>query len=141
MHSRQELADGFQRLGVAPGDVVMAHASVRAVGEVAGGPDQIHLAISDAAADDGTVMVYVSCPAYYDEVGRGHLTPDQERELLQKLPPFDPLTARSQRDNGTLVELFRTYPGAQVNAHVARFAARGKHAAHLLAAQPWSYAF
>jgi aminoglycoside N3'-acetyltransferase len=35
-------------LGVEPGDIVMLHASVRAVGEVAGGPDQIHLALKDA---------------------------------------------------------------------------------------------
>ena len=38
MHSRSALADGFRRLGVAAGDVVMMHASIRAVGEVAGGP-------------------------------------------------------------------------------------------------------
>jgi aminoglycoside 3-N-acetyltransferase len=36
---RAELADGFRALGVAPGDTVMIHASVRAVGEVAGGLD------------------------------------------------------------------------------------------------------
>src|SRR5918996_5454565 len=105
MHSRRELADGFRRLGVAPGDTVMLHASVRAVGAVAGGPDQIHLALKDALTADGTLMMYASCPAYYDEVGRGHLTPDEERELLEKLPVFDPLTARSDPENGALVEL------------------------------------
>ena len=40
MHSEQ-LANDFRRLGVAASDVVMLHAAVRAVGEVAGGPDQI----------------------------------------------------------------------------------------------------
>jgi aminoglycoside 3-N-acetyltransferase len=141
MHSRQELAEDFRRLGVAAGDTVMLHASIRAVGEVAGGPDQIHLALSDALTADGTLMMYASCPAYYDEVGRGNLTADQEREILDKLPAFDPLTARSQRDNGALVELFRTSPGAIVNAHVARFVVRGKHARDLIASQPWDYAF
>jgi aminoglycoside 3-N-acetyltransferase len=86
-------------------------------------------------------MMYASCPAYYDEVGRGHLSSTQERELLEKLPAFDPLTARSQRDNGALVELFRTFPGSLVNSHVARFVVWGKHAAHLISKQPWSYAF
>jgi aminoglycoside 3-N-acetyltransferase len=141
MYSRQELANGFRRLGIAPGDLVMLHASVRAVGEIAGGPDQIHLALKDALTTDGTLLMYASCPAYYDEVGRGHLTAEQERELLAKLPPFDPLTARSQRENGTLVEFLRTYPGSMVNAHVARFVAWGRHARDLLAAQPWNYAF
>ena len=52
--------------------------------------------------------------------------------LLEKLPPFDPQTARSARDNGALVELLRTYPGSTVNAHVARFVVWGKHADHLI---------
>jgi aminoglycoside 3-N-acetyltransferase len=141
MFSRHELADGFRALGVRGGDTIMAHASVRAVGEVAGGPDQIHLAIKDAVGANGTLMMYASCPQYYDEVGRGNLTPDQEREVLEKLPAFDPLADRAQRDNGTLVEFFRTYPGSKVNAHVARFVASGAQADRLLDGQPWSYAF
>lgn len=140
MYSRSELAAGFRDLGVRPGDTVMLHASVRAVGEVAGGPDQIHLALKDALTPDGTLVMYASCPAYSDEVGRGHLDPRQERELLEKLPPFDPLTARAQRDIGTLVEFLRTYPGSIVNHHVARFVVWGKHASHLIDGQPWDYA-
>lgn len=132
---------GFGRLGIAPGDTLMVHASVRAVGEVAGGPDQIHLALKDALTDQGTLMMYASCPAYVDEIGRGNLTAEQERELLEKLPAFDPMTARSARDNGALVELLRTYPGSSVNHHVARFVVWGRHAAHLISTQPWNYAF
>jgi aminoglycoside 3-N-acetyltransferase len=141
MHSREALASGFRELGIAPGDTVMVHASVRAVGDVAGGPDQIHLALKDALTADGTLIMYASCPAYYDEVGRGHLSQDQERELLEKLPAFDPITARAQRENGALVELLRTYPGSLVNPHVARFVVWGKHAGYLISRQPWSYAF
>jgi aminoglycoside 3-N-acetyltransferase len=141
MYSRRELADAFQRLGVAPGDTVMLHASVRAVGPVAGGPDQIHLALGDALTDAGTLMMYASCPEYYDEIGRGRLSAETERELLEKLPPFDARTARAQRENGALVELFRTSPGTLVNDHVARFVLRGRHADHLIAQQPWDYAF
>jgi aminoglycoside 3-N-acetyltransferase len=141
MHSRQDLANGFRRLGISSGDTLMVHASVRAVGEVAGGPDQIHLALKDAVTADGTLMMYASCPSYYDEVGRGNLRPDQERELVEKLPAFDPFTARAQRDNGVLVEFLRTYPGSVVNPHVARFVVWGKHAGHLISSQPWSYGF
>ena len=141
MYSRQALADGFRRLGLGAGDTVMVHASIRSVGEVAGGPDQIHLALKDVLTDAGTLMMYASCPAYVDEIGRGNLTADEERELLEKLPAFDPLTARSARDNGALVELLRTYPGSSVNHHVARFVVWGKHAAHLISTQPWNYAF
>ena len=64
VHSRAELAHGFRALGVAEGDTVMLHASVRSVGPVAGGPDQIHLALKDALTEDGTLMMYASCSAH-----------------------------------------------------------------------------
>jgi aminoglycoside 3-N-acetyltransferase len=141
MYSRRQLADDFVRLGVIPGDVVMVHASVRAVGEVAGGPDQIHLALKDALTDDGTLMMYASCPDYYDDVGRGHLSPGQEREIIEKLPAFDANTARAARDHGTLVEFLRTSPGSLVNPHVARFVVWGSRAPYLISEQPWDYAY
>lgn len=141
MLSRAGLADEFRQLGVEPGDTVMVHASVRAVGQAAGGPDQIHLALKDVLTAEGTLLMYASCPRYYDEVGRGNLTAEQEQEVLENLPAFDPLTARSSRDNGILVEFLRTYPGARVNRHVARFVVWGKQADHLISRQPWSYAF
>lgn len=141
MHSRVQLANDFRALGVQPGDVIMLHASVRAVGEIAGGPDEIHLALGDALTPEGTLMMYASCPQYVDEIGRGNLTAEQEAELLEKLPAFDARTARAARDNGTLVEFFRTYPGSRVNDHVVRFVARGKHTEHLFREQPWDFAF
>jgi aminoglycoside 3-N-acetyltransferase len=141
MYSIEKLANDFRKLGIAAGDTVMLHASVRAIGEVAGGPDAIHLALKSALTPEGTLMMYASCPRFYDEVGRGNLTMEQERELREKLPAFDPFTARSDRDNGILVEFLRTFPGSHVNHHVARFVCWGKQTEHLLASQPWNYAF
>jgi aminoglycoside 3-N-acetyltransferase len=140
MYSTEELANDFRRLGIRAADTVMLHASVRAVGEVAGGADQIHLALKSVLTPEGTLMMYASCPRYYDELGRGDLTTEQEREIREKLPVFDPLTARSARDNGTLVEFLRTYPGSRVNRHVARFVFWGKQTEHLMSNQPWNYA-
>ncbi len=141
VHSRADLAHDFRRLGVSAGDTVMVHASVRALGPIAGGPDQIHLALKDALTDAGTMMMYASCPEGYDDVGRGHLTPVEERAIVDKQPAFDALTARAARDNGALVELFRTYPGSRVNDHVARFVVWGREAEYLISRQPWDFAF
>jgi aminoglycoside 3-N-acetyltransferase len=141
MHSREQLSSDFRKLGINGGDTIMLHASVRAVGPVAGGPDQIHLALKDALTAEGTLMMYAGCPRYFDEVGRGNLTKEQEKEILEKLPAFDPLTARSARDHGILVEFLRTYPGSRVNRHVARFVVWGKQADYLISHQPWHYAF
>jgi aminoglycoside 3-N-acetyltransferase len=141
MHDRAQLVADLRTLGLAPADTVMVHASVRAVGEIAGGPDEIHLAIKEVIKPTGTLMMYASCPRYVDEIGRGNLSPAQEAELLEKLPAFNPETARSARDNGALVELLRTWPGSRVNHHVVRFVAWGRHAEDLFALQPWDYAF
>ena len=141
MHSRRQLYTDLRALGVAPGSVVMVHASVRAVGEVAGGPDEIHLALKDAVTDAGTLLMYASCPRYVDEVGRGNLSALEEAEVLEKLPAFDAETARASRENGVLVEFLRTYPGSRVNRHVARFVAWGREAEHLFSYQPWDYPF
>jgi aminoglycoside 3-N-acetyltransferase len=141
VYSRQQLATAFQSLGIEPADVVMVHASVSAVGPVAGGPDQVHLALKDALTPAGTLIMYAGCPQYVDEVGRGNLSAAEEAEVLDKLPAFDPATARSARDHGILVEFFRTHPGARVNPHVARFVACGHQADHLFSSQPWDYAY
>lgn len=141
MYSRVALAEDFRRLGVTPGDTVMLHASVRAVGAVAGGPDQIHLALKDALTDAGTLIMYTGCPDHYDDVGRGHLTTEQEREILEKHPAWDAATTRSSRSNGVLVEFLRTFPGSRVNDHVTRFVAWGRRAAYLLSETPWHYAY
>ena len=141
MHTRQSLADDLRSLGVAPGDVVSVHASVRAVGEIAGGPDAIHLALKDALTSDGTIMMYAGCPRYCDEVGRGNLSAEEEAEVLEKMPAFDAETARSDRSNGALVELLRTYPGSRVNQHVTRFVVWGKRGDHLISRTPWDYAY
>lgn len=141
LHSREQLAADFRELGVAAGDTIMLHASVRSVGPVAGGPDTIHLALKDALTDSGTLFMYAGCPQYMDEVGRGDLSAEEEAEILEKMPAFDPLTARSDRSNGALVEMLRTWPDTKVNSHVARFVAWGKNADYLLEPTPWLYPY
>jgi len=119
----------------------MVHASVRSLGPIAGGADQIHLALKDALTAAGTLIMYAGCPDGYDDIGRGILSTAEESALLDKLPAFDSQTARASRENGALVELLRTYPGSLVNDHVARFVVWGARAEYLIAGQPWDYAF
>jgi aminoglycoside 3-N-acetyltransferase len=120
----------------------MLHASLRRIGPVIGGPDEIHLAVSDAIAPGGSAMMVVGCPDGYDDVGRGILTEAQEAELLEHLPPFDPATGRAQRALGALAELFRSAPGTVTSHHAGvRIAARGARAQWLVADQPWDWAF
>jgi aminoglycoside 3-N-acetyltransferase len=141
-HTRDSLAADLRRLGLARGDVVMVHSSVRAVGPVIGGPDTIHLAIEDAVSPGGTVVMILGCSDGYDDVGRGHLSEQEEADLLAHMPAFDPSTARAARDNGTLVEFFRTWPGTIPSAAVTtRIGARGARAAWLTERAPLTFPF
>jgi aminoglycoside 3-N-acetyltransferase len=140
--TRSQLTASMRELGLQPGAVVMLHASVRAIGPVHGGPDEIHLAAADAVGPEGTVLMYVGCQDGFDDVGRGIFSPEQEADLLRHQPPFDQLTARAARAFGALAEFFRSYPGTVCSGGVAaRMAARGARAQWLTADQPWNYGF
>jgi aminoglycoside 3-N-acetyltransferase len=141
MHTRATLAADFTRLGVRAGDTIMLHASIRAVGPIAGGPDEIHLALKDALGPTGTLLMYASVPDGVDDIGRGELSETEEVQLRTLQPAFDPETARCARDNGALVELFRTWPGSLVNHHPVRFVSWGARAEWLLGPQPWHFAY
>jgi aminoglycoside 3-N-acetyltransferase len=141
-HSRTGLTASLSELGLRPGMIVMLHASVRAVGKVHGGPDEIHLAVADAVAPGGTLMMYVGCQEGFDDVGRGYLTAEAEAAILAHQPPFDPRTARASREFGILAELFRSYRGTICsNSVCGRMAARGARGEWLVADQPWTYGF
>jgi aminoglycoside 3-N-acetyltransferase len=140
--TRTSLAQDLRHLGLAPGQIVMLHASVRAVGRLVGGPDEIHLAVADAIAPGGTVMMYAGCQDGFDDVGRGVLSPEEEGAILAHQPAFDFRHARAARDFGILAEFFRSYPGTICSHAVcARMAARGTQTEWLMANAPWNYGF
>jgi aminoglycoside 3-N-acetyltransferase len=120
-------------IGLRPGDTVMVHASLRAVGPVVGGPDVLISAILETIGGDGTMTMYVGCESPFDDVGRGLHSPEDERFILEHCPPFDPDAARASRDHGALAELFRTYPDVRCSRHVgARMGACGRNTEYLL---------
>ncbi|HEY1707990.1 MAG TPA: AAC(3) family N-acetyltransferase [Rhizomicrobium sp.] len=138
----QSLRADLDALGLRPGDLVMVHASVRAVGPVYGGPDEIHRAIVDTASPGGAMTMLLGCPDGYDEIGRGRLPEDEIARLRAHLPAFDPQATRAERENGTLAEFFRTWPGTLVSPCVsARMGARGDRAEWLMAEHPLMFPF
>jgi aminoglycoside 3-N-acetyltransferase len=140
--TRAQLIADLRRLGLAPGDLVMAHASVRSVGPVLGGPDEIHQAIVDAVSPGGTMVMLIGAPNGYDDVGRGILSPAEEAQILEHMPPFDKQATRANRDNGTLAEFFRSWPGTLMSDSVAaRLGARGARADWFVAghANTWPF--
>ncbi len=132
--TRASLADDLRRLGLVTGDAVLVHAALRRVGPIVGGPDMIVAALRDVLGPTGTMLGYTDWQLE-----------DEERDdpaLREHLPPFDPATSRSTRDNGYWPELLRTTPGALRSANPgASFAALGGRAGWFTADQAMDYGY
>jgi len=140
--TRVQLIADLRRLGPAPGDLVMVHASVRSVGPMLGGPDEIHQAIVDAISPGGTMVMLIGAPNGFDDVARGNLSAAEEAQILAEMPLFDKQATRANRDNGTLAEFFRSWPGTVMSDSVAvRLGARGARADWFVADHPNTWPF
>jgi aminoglycoside 3-N-acetyltransferase len=85
-YTRQDLIRQLADLGLRNGQLVMVHASVRSAGFLYGGPDEIHLAIQEAIAPEGTMMMVVGCPEGSDEVTFSTIS---QHSILQRLAPIE----------------------------------------------------
>jgi aminoglycoside 3-N-acetyltransferase len=139
-YTQLELTDGFRSLGITSGQVVMLHASVKAVGSVMGGPNTILQALLDLLTPAGTLMMYAGWQDIPDFVLE--LPPDLRQRYYDHHPAFDPAIARSVRDNSVLVEFLRTWPGTQRSANPeASMVANGSMAAWLTQDHPLNYGY
>jgi len=108
--TRAGVAADLRALGLRPGDDVLAHAGIRALGPLIDGPDTLVDALLDAVSPGGTVLAYTDWQApYLDLLDADGRVPD---ELRPHVPPFDPAASRAIRDNGAFPEFLRTRPGA-----------------------------
>lgn len=141
MLARHCLMTDLRKLGVIPGDMVMLHVSLRAVGKILGGPDEIHQAIMNLIAPHGTLMMYVGCEPEFEMIRTKHTMPGDEY-VLEHCPPFDPATARARHDYGTLAEFLRSWPGTISSTNPgARIAALGQNSIWLTADHPLNYGY
>jgi aminoglycoside N3'-acetyltransferase len=130
------LSCAIGELGVMPGDTLMVHASLRAIGPVENGTDGVLDALEQAVGPRGTLLMILGAEIELDWVNR---LPEAGRlSLLDNTEPFDPDTAPAFHEVGYLAEAFRRRPGTLVTDNPSgRFGARGRLARHLLANAPW----
>jgi aminoglycoside N3'-acetyltransferase len=128
----------LRRLGVASGDLLMVHASLRAIGPVVGGADGLLDALAAAVGPDGTLLMTLGAG---NDWGWVNEHPEyRRRELLLDAVPFDCLVTPAAPDVGVLAEVFRTRAGTVVSDHPeGRFGASGRRAKALLANVPWNH--
>ena len=134
--THNSLCDDLSRLGVEPGDLVMVHASMRAIGPVAGGADTVIGAILDTLGPSGTMVMVIGTEHAGRESAK-HLPQCEQLKALETLPPVDIRTAPADPQMGALAEAFRQTSGVVTGLHPeARFAASGPLAEQLVADIP-----
>jgi aminoglycoside 3-N-acetyltransferase len=138
--THSQLVDELTALGVAPGQIVMVHASVNAIGRIMGGPNVLVQALLDALAPTGTLMMYVGWEDIPDFVS--NLPPAVQQEYYAEHPPFDPRIARAMRDHGILAEIVRGWPSARRSLNPeASVAAIGARAEWITQDHPLNYGY
>jgi aminoglycoside 3-N-acetyltransferase len=115
------LTDDLAALGLRPGDTVMVHASMRAVG---GRAEAVVQALLDVLGPFGTLMVYV------------------DFEPTEEVPQFDLARSPAMGDHGVFAEVVRRWSGAIRSANPgASMVALGARAAWLCADHPLNYGY
>ncbi|MDI3419297.1 aminoglycoside 3-N-acetyltransferase [Streptomyces luteolus] len=135
--TRGRLRRDLAALGLGPGDTVMFHTRMSAIGYVAGGSATVIDALRDAVGPAGTLMV--TC-GWNDALPYDFLTwpPPWQDALRAEHPAYDPEFSEAAHDNGRLPEALRRLPGAARSRHPdVSFAALGAAAAELTADHPW----
>ena len=133
----ESIAADLRALGVAPGDVVMVHASLRAIGPVEGGAAGVVAALDRAVGPEGTLLMVLGA---HDPRAWVNRWPERLRPaLLSGAEPFDAATTPADPEVGMLAEVFRRQPGTEVSDHPeGRFAARGRLTRRLVTDVPWN---
>lgn len=111
--SIQSVIAQLHDIGVEHGDVLLVHASFRAVRPIVGGPAGLIEALSEAIGPQGTLVM----PSW---------TGDDDR-------PFDPKADPANPDLGVVPDIFWRLPGVLRSDHPFAYAARGPIAHRILA--------
>ena len=108
--TKSDLTSDLQAIGVEPGQTIMLHVSVRAIGWIIGGPHVLIDAILACVGDSGTLMMYAAWEERPEHFERW--SEERKRAFLRECPPFVPERSRANRKWSILTEYLRTWPGA-----------------------------
>ncbi|MEU8827495.1 AAC(3) family N-acetyltransferase [Streptomyces sp. NPDC048636] len=128
--TRGSLAAELRELGLRPGETLLVHSSLSALGWVCGGAGTVVQALLDVLGTQGTLVVPTHSGDNSDPAG-WCAPPVPETwwaEIRAAMPGYDPRTTPT-RGVGRIPETLRTWPGALRSAHPqTSFAAVGADA-------------
>lgn len=142
-HTVASLSADLRKLGLASGDTVLVHSSIRAVGFVAGHVQAVVQALMGVLGHDGTLVVPTHTPFNSDPAGwRNPPVPESWWPIIQNLSPGYDMKRTPSRHMGILPETVRTWPGALRSDHPkVSFAALGARAETVLGSHPLDGSF
>ncbi|SES16321.1 aminoglycoside 3-N-acetyltransferase [Streptomyces qinglanensis] len=134
--TRSRLVRELAALGLRPGDTVMFHTALSALGYVPGGPLTVVAALREVLGARGTLLVY---SGWNDAPPQDFTTwpAPWQQAVRAEHPAYDPELSEGTHDNGRLPEALRRLPGARRTRHPDSFAALGAAAEALVGEVPW----
>lgn len=139
--TKDDLIRDLRGLGVRPGDVLLVHSSLSAIGWVVGGVRSVIEALIGAIGREGTLVM----PAFTGDLSdpadwRNLPVPESWVDPIRRsMPAFDPVRTPT-RQMGKIAEAFRTWPGVLRSFHpVSSMAALGPHAEVIIQRHELSY--
>ncbi|MBI6550741.1 aminoglycoside 3-N-acetyltransferase [Xenorhabdus lircayensis] len=108
--TKSALVEQIRKIGIKHGDVVMAHVSMRSVGNCLNGTDDLIQALLTVVGVKGALLCYTNWDQNYeDSMDENGCVPF---ELKPEIMPYDRLFSRASRDHGVFAECIRTTKGA-----------------------------
>ncbi len=135
------IVDDLRELGVAPGDTLLVHSSLSALGWVCGDAQAVVDALREAVTEAGTLVMPAHTGQYTDpSVWSNPPVPDDWVETIEaERPPFRPESTPT-RGMGVIAECFRAYPDVVRSQHpTTSFAAWGADADEVVADHHYDY--
>lgn len=134
----RSIAADLGTLGVATGDILCVHSSLKSLGFTVGGARAVIEGLLEAVGPTGTVMMPSFSGDLSDPAEWRHppVPAAWHDEIRRSTPAYDPRRTPT-RGMGTVAELFRHWPEALRSAHPqSSFSAVGAKAARLVGAHP-----
>lgn len=130
---KEDLIEGFKKLGLKEGQNIMVHASLSSLGFVCGGEQIVIEALIDAVGPEGTLMMPTQTWKNLDPSSGVHWEEDEEwyQAIRDNWPAYDK-NITPTNTMGKVAEMFRKWPNAERSDHPVRsVAALGKNASYL----------